>query len=89
MKKYEFSKIILCLVMVTYFIGFIFGMFIIFKIRTDAAICGFFSYIGAPAAAAIGFYCYKAKAENIEKIRTGIVNEKISENIPHKEEEFK
>lgn len=75
MKNCEFSKIILCCVMVTYFVGFIFGMFMIFKVRTDTAICGFFTYIGAPVAAAIGFYSYKAKAENIEKIRNANADE--------------
>lgn len=69
--KFEFSKIMLCLVMVTYFVGLIFGMAIIFKVRTDTALCGLFSFIGGPVTAAIGFYCYKAKAENVEKIKGG------------------
>ena len=69
MRKFEFSKIILCLVMATYFVGLVFGMFIVFKVRTDTALCGLFSYIGAPVAVAIGFYSYKAKAENVEKIK--------------------
>ena len=75
MKKFEFSKIILCLVMATYFIGLGFGMAVIFKIVDTnptyiaTALCGLFSYIGAPVAVAIGFYSYKAKAENVEKIK--------------------
>ncbi|MCD8390480.1 MAG: hypothetical protein LUD03_01400 [Firmicutes bacterium] len=78
MKKHltEFSKIILCLVMFTYFIGIAFGMIIILKMVSSGnssyistALCGLFSYIGAPVAVAIAFYSYKAKAENIEKIR--------------------
>ena len=77
MKKIEFSKIILCLVMLTYFVGFIFGMYIIYTLLLlssstsyiSTALCGFFSYVGAPVAVAIAFYSYKAKAENIEKIK--------------------
>ena len=68
-KRVEFSKIMLSLVMATYFIGLKYGMDIVDRVRTDAAICGLFSYIGAPVAAAIGFYCYKAKNENVEKIK--------------------
>ncbi|MCC8170152.1 MAG: hypothetical protein LIO59_07340 [Oscillospiraceae bacterium] len=81
MKKHltEFSKIILCLVMLTYFVGLAFGMTIIFMIvksgasssYVSTALCGLFSYIGAPVAVAIAFYSYKAKAENVEKIRNG------------------
>lgn len=75
MKKFEFSKLILCLVMSTYFVGLIFGMAIILKTVSinpsfiSTALCGLFSYIGAPVAVAIGFYSYKAKAENVEKIK--------------------
>lgn len=75
-KKIEFSKIILALVIASYFVGLIFGMSVISKIfDTDntayiaTCLCGLFSYIGAPVAVAIGFYSYKAKAENIEKIK--------------------
>lgn len=76
--KYEFSKIILSLVMLTYFVGLIFGMYIIQKIINinvsyiSPILCGLFSYIGAPVAVAIGFYSYKAKAENVEKLRNNI-----------------
>ncbi|MCD8391540.1 MAG: hypothetical protein LUD03_06855 [Firmicutes bacterium] len=79
MKKHltEFSKIILCLVMFTYFVGIAFGMYVILKIvgngtstsYISTALCGLLSYIGAPVAVAIAFYSYKAKAENVEKIR--------------------
>lgn len=75
MKKFEFSKLILCLVMSTYFVGLVFGIWVVAKIvHTNiayiaSALCGLFSYIGAPVAVAIGFYSYKAKAENVEKIR--------------------
>ena len=87
MKKFEFSKIILCLVMATYFIGLGFGMAVIFKIADTnptyiaTALCGLFSYIGAPVAVTIGFYSYKAKAENVEKIKN-------ASSIPTESEEW-
>lgn len=90
MKKFEFSKLILCLVMLTYFVGLIFGVYIITELAErnttyiSTALCGLFSYIGAPVAVSIGFYSYKAKAENVEKIRGG--NETPPQTIP--EERF-
>lgn len=68
-KKVEFSKLVLCLVMGTYFIGLVFGMCMVALFPSDTALCGLFSYIGAPVAIAIGFYSTKAKAENVEKIK--------------------
>lgn len=72
----EFSKVILALVIFSYFVGLLFGMYVIFKILDtgnvayiSTSLCGLFSYIAAPVAVAIGFYSYKAKAENIEKIK--------------------
>lgn len=74
-KRFEFSKLILCLVMATYFAALIFGMYVINIIVHSSssyigtALCGLFSFVGAPVAAAIGFYSSKAKAENVEKIK--------------------
>lgn len=77
-KRFEFSKIILALVILSYFIGLGFGMLVIWKILgtgnvmyISTALCGLFSYIAAPVAVAIGFYSNKAKAENVEKIKGG------------------
>ena len=92
-KKFEFSKLVLCLVMATYFAGLIFGMDIILHLSTDnssyiaTALCGLFSYIGAPVAVSIGFYAYKAKAENVEKIRSSAAINTI-EDIPCEESDF-
>lgn len=80
MKKcIEFSKLILALVIFSYFVGLAFGMVVILKILKtgnvtyiSTALCGLFSFIGAPVAVAIGFYSNKAKAENIEKIKGGM-----------------
>lgn len=76
-KRFEFSKIILALVILSYFIGLGFGMYVIIQmikvgnfVYIATALCGLFTYIGAPVATAIGFYSNKAKAENVEKIKS-------------------
>ncbi len=74
--KFEFSKIILALVIFSYFVGLFFGMYVIVAmvrggnfVYIATALCGLFTYIAAPVSSAIGFYSNKAKAENVEKIR--------------------
>ena len=90
-KSIEFSKLILALVILSYFIGLGFGMLIIWKILGTGdttyiatSLCGLFSYIAAPVAVAIGFYSYKAKAENIEKIKgnKNNIDESMEYGIP-------
>lgn len=72
----EFSKIILAFVVISYFIGLVFGMCVILSmikagsfIYIATTLCGLFTYIATPVSVALGFYSNKAKAENIEKIR--------------------
>lgn len=94
-KKFEFSKIIMVSVMLTYYIALIFGMSIIWRLSTNlspyigTAITAFFSFVGAPVAVAIGFYSWKAKNENISKNNSHIINEtdfvnnqSINNNLP-------
>lgn len=66
-KKYEFSKIVLLLVLSTYFIGVFVGIKVVFIDVTQLGVV--LAFIGTPTAAAIAFYCWKAKAENILKIK--------------------
>lgn len=67
MKKIEFSKLIIVLVLLTYFVGVYIGVKI--ALIDVAQISALLAYIGTPTATAIGFYCWKAKAENIIKIK--------------------
>ncbi|MDP4133552.1 MAG: hypothetical protein Q8882_06025 [Bacillota bacterium] len=75
MKKFEFSKIIVGLVMLSYFVTLAFGLIVIWRLIADTstyvstALCGLFSFAGTAATAVIAFYCNKAKAENVEKIK--------------------
>ncbi|MCF8018282.1 MAG: hypothetical protein K9L62_02665 [Vallitaleaceae bacterium] len=66
-RKYEFSKVILLLVLSTYFIGVFVGIKIVFIDVSQLGVV--LAFIGTPTAAAIAFYCWKAKAENILKIK--------------------
>lgn len=74
-KMLEFSKIILGFVMLTYFIGLGFGIYAVNKILLDfpdyaiQALIALFGYVGTPTGVTIGFYSWKAKAENTLKIR--------------------
>lgn len=64
--KHEFSKIILGAVMLTYEAATVFGAVIVSEER--ALLPELLTFIGAPTAVAIGFYAWKAKAENLLKI---------------------
>lgn len=66
-RKIEFSKLIIALVLFTYFVGVYIGVKI--ALIDVAQISALLAYIGTPTATAIGFYCWKAKAENIIKIK--------------------
>ena len=73
--KFEFSKVILLGVMLTYFIGLFFALYAVNKILLDypewaiQALIALFGYIGAPISVSIGFYSWKAKNENTMKIK--------------------
>lgn len=66
-KNFEFSKFILLLVLSTYFIGVFVGVKIVFIDVSQLGVV--LAFIGTPTAAAIAFYCWKAKAENLLKIK--------------------
>jgi hypothetical protein len=73
-KKFEFSKLIMFFVLLTYFIAFAFGMYSINKMFSEgyeisSSLGYLFTFVGTPVSVAIGFYSYKAKAENVEKIK--------------------
>ena len=63
----EFSKAVLFAVLCTYFIGVFVGIKIVFIDVTQLGVL--LTYIGTPTATAIAFYSWKAKAENMIKIK--------------------
>jgi len=73
--KKEFSKIVMGSMVVSYFIGLVFGMAIISLLISYSsssvymALGAFFTYIATPVSVATGFYSKKAKEENLLKIK--------------------
>lgn len=65
MKTY--TKILVAAVMATYFLGFVFGGILVWLFPEHLG--EWFTFIAVPTATAIGFYCWKAKAENMLKMR--------------------
>lgn len=62
----EFSKLIVAAVMMMYFWGIYFGAGIV---RENCEhLPAYLAYIGSPVAVAIGFYAWKARAENVIKL---------------------
>lgn len=86
-KKSEFTKRIVAAVMVTYFIGLAIGVYVVLRILLDypdyavQALVAMFSYIGVPVASAIGFYCWKAKNENINKYGNNEIPNNYNEGV--------
>ncbi len=78
-KKFEFSKIVLTSVLLTYFLGLYIGCKIVTFDYTQLS--ALLTYIGAPTATAIAFYSWKAKAENIVKIKQKYPKETKDMNI--------
>lgn len=68
--KKTYTKILVFAVMVTYFLGFIIGG--ILTIIYPEHLGEWLTYIGGAAVTAIGFYCWKAKAENTIKIEKNL-----------------
>lgn len=68
-----YTKILVAAVMATYFFGVIYGA--VFCFFAGAYLGEYLSFIGVPTATAIGFYCWKAKAENMVKFREGVPKE--------------
>ncbi|MBM7592238.1 hypothetical protein [Brevibacillus fulvus] len=68
-KTWEFSKLVLALVMATYFFGVLFGAYIVYRSTADpgTTLASLLTFIGGPTAVAIPFYLWKAKNENMQK----------------------
>lgn len=77
-RKIEFSKLVLSAVLLTYFAGFIVGARAVILDPNQLGV--FLAYVGTPAATAIGFYSWKAKAENVVKIKQA--NPTATEGMP-------
>ena len=71
--KFEFSKLVIGLLIATYFIVLALGIFVTVKlIVADSmssvnALIGLFSYVGTVNSIAIPFYLHKSEKENLNK----------------------
>lgn len=77
MKTY--TKILVFAVMVTYFLGFIIGAILVFIYPEHLG--EWLTYIGIPTATAIAFYCWKAKAENMLKMRQEAPQDEVTPSL--------
>ena len=77
-RKIEFSKLVLSAVLLTYFAGFVVGVRVVILDPSQLGV--FLAYVGTPAATAIGFDSWKAKAENVVKIKQA--NPTATEGMP-------
>ena len=77
-RKFEFSKLILSAVLLTYFAGFGLGVWVVLIDLSQLGV--FLAYVGTPTATVIGFYSWKAKAENVVKIKKA--NPSETEGLP-------
>lgn len=65
-KRFTFTKLVVALVMVTYFVGLYIGVKVTLIDTSQLGVL--LAFIGAPTGITIGFYCWKSKAENMIKI---------------------
>lgn len=77
-RKFEFSKLVLSAVLLTYFAGFGLGVWAVLLDPSQLGVL--LAYAGSPAVTAIGFYTWKAKAENVVKIKKA--NPAETEGLP-------
>lgn len=69
-KQWEFSKIVLAVVMGIYVLTtIVIGSYILCD-NCSEQISEYLNFIGTPTSVAIGFYAWKAKNENMKKIKT-------------------
>lgn len=67
-KKVQATKIIVFSIMATYYIAFAVGMWVVIA-RDVYQLSTLLTFVGSVAVFAVAFYCWKSKAENLEKIR--------------------
>ena len=80
----EFSKIVLAVVTGLYIVTAVVGICVV--VPSPEYIGELFAFVGAPTSVAIGFYAWKAKAENIMKIDKN-AGEKLAEKFINEETE--
>lgn len=65
-RKIEAAKLFIGGVMAVYFAAAVYGGVVTWNYPENLS--ALLTFIGAPTTAALGFYCWKAKAENVKKL---------------------
>jgi amino acid transporter len=66
-RKLEFTKLVLFAVLATYFVGVALGVALTLEDPTHLS--ELFFFLGGPTSVSVGFYCWKARAENAIKLK--------------------
>lgn len=69
-KKTQATKIIVFSIMITYYIAFAVAVWVVI-VKDVYQLSSLLTFTGSVAAFAVAFYCWKSKAENLEKIKKG------------------
>ena len=77
-KKIQATKIIVFSIMVTYYAAFIVAVWVVIA-RDIYQLSSLLTFTGGVSAFAVAFYCWKSKAENLEKIK--ITNPEIMASL--------
>lgn len=67
-EKVTTTKIVLFSILFTYFAAFALAMYIVIC-KDTTELSNLLTFVGGATVFAVAFYCWKAKAENLEKIR--------------------
>ncbi|GEM_PF-524330 len=66
-EKISFTKVVLSLVLLTYFIGLVVGVYVTLKDYNQFGVLA--TYIATPTTTVTALYCWKSKAENMIKLK--------------------
>lgn len=87
-KKFEFSKAIFIYIAIMFTIVIIFSMVLMWATKDTTAVAYLIPAVGGLMATTVGFYSWKAKAENILKIKQNALNNIDAKDITSTVEEL-
>ena len=67
-KKITTTKLVLFSILLTYYAAFVAAMYVVI-FRDVSELSNLLTFVGGATVFAVAFYCWKAKAENLEKIK--------------------
>ena len=79
-KKFEFSKIIFVYIAIMFTIVIIFTMILMWVTKDTSAVAYLIPAVGGLMATTVGFYSWKAKAENVLKIQQSSSSSEVDVN---------